>query len=106
MLDTNFFMATSRDRNTYRFISLLGASANARDSWNYTPLHEAAVKGKTDVCVLLLQHGADVTVRNSENKTPLDVADANAKPVLTGRIREALNIAEWCMQGSSFLCSS
>ena len=99
-------MATSRDRNTYRFISLLGASANARDSWNYTPLHEAAVKGKTDVCVLLLQHGADVTVRNSENKTPLDVADANAKPVLTGRIREALNIAEWCMQGSSFLCSS
>ena len=68
------------------FIYLPGASANARDSWNYTPLHEAAIKGKTDVCVLLLQQGADVTVRNSEGKTPLDVADASAKPVLTGKI--------------------
>ena len=28
-----------------------GADPNSRDNWNYTPLHEAAVKGKVDVCV-------------------------------------------------------
>lgn len=35
-------------------VSLLlhhGADANARDNWNYTPLHEAAIKGKIDVCI-------------------------------------------------------
>lgn len=28
-----------------------GADPNARDNWNYTPLHEAAIKGKLDVCI-------------------------------------------------------
>lgn len=37
-----------------------------------------------DVCLCLLQHHADPNLRNSENKTPLDLADALLKPVLTG----------------------
>ena len=61
-----------------------GAEPNATDSWNYTPLHEAGVKGKTDVCVLLLQHGADPAIRNSEGKTPVDVSDPETKLVLMG----------------------
>ena len=47
-------------------VSLLlraGADPNARDNWSYTPLHEASIKGKNDVCVMLLQHGADPTLR-------------------------------------------
>lgn len=35
-------------------VSLLlthGANPNARDNWNFTPLHEAAIKGKIDVCI-------------------------------------------------------
>ena len=35
-------------------VSLLlcqGADPNARDNWNYTPLHEASIKGKIDVCI-------------------------------------------------------
>lgn len=28
-----------------------GADPNARDNWNFTPLHEAAIKGKIDVCI-------------------------------------------------------
>ena len=42
---------------------LLGAGAdpNAKDSWSYTPLHEAAVKGKIDVCINIrtINHGSD-----------------------------------------------
>ena len=33
---------------------------------------------------MLLQHGADPTLRNTEGKTALDVADPLTKPVLTG----------------------
>ena len=28
-----------------------GSDPNARDNWNFTPLHEAAIKGKVDVCI-------------------------------------------------------
>jgi tankyrase len=51
-------------------------------------LHEAAAKGKIDVTLTLLQHGANQELRNSENKTPLDLADANTKPILTGEYRK------------------
>lgn len=28
-----------------------GANPNSRDNWNFSPLHEAAIKGKADVCI-------------------------------------------------------
>lgn len=40
------------------------------------------------MCLALLQHGANAELRNSENKTPLDLADANTKPILTGEHRK------------------
>lgn len=43
---------------------------------------------QVDVCILLLQHGADPSIRNSEGKTPLDMADALTKPVLTGEYKK------------------
>lgn len=36
----------------------------------------------------LLQHGANPNIRNSEQKTPLDLADENTRPVLTGEYRK------------------
>ncbi|XP_060527236.1 poly [ADP-ribose] polymerase tankyrase isoform X2 [Cylas formicarius] len=36
----------------------------------------------------LLQHGADVNIRNTEGKTPLEVADASTRNVLTGEYRK------------------
>ena len=110
-------------------VSLLiknGADPNSRDNWNFTPLHEAAIKGKVDVCIsksrvynivcrrikereekgrgrgrgseqsawshfhsslfcpVLLQHGADAAIRNSDGKTALDLAEPTAKLVLSG----------------------
>lgn len=38
------------------------------------------------VCVVLLQHGAEPTIRNTDGRTALDLADASAKAVLTGEL--------------------
>lgn len=65
-----------------------GADPNARDNWNYTPLHEAAIKGKIDVCIVLLQHGADPNIRNTDGKSALDLAEPSAKAVLTGEYKK------------------
>lgn len=39
------------------FFELLkhGACVNVADLWKFTPLHEAAAKGKFEICRLLLQ---------------------------------------------------
>ncbi|KTF86185.1 hypothetical protein cypCar_00016699 [Cyprinus carpio] len=50
---------------------------NATDKWAFTPLHEAAQKGRTQLCALLLAHGADPTMKNQEGQTPLDLATAD-----------------------------
>lgn len=71
-----------------RLLLKAGACPNTTDNWNYTPLHEAASKGKVDVCIALLQHGANPNIRNSENKTPLELSDENTRPVLTGEYRK------------------
>ncbi len=49
------------------------ACVNATDKWAFTPLHEAAQKGRTQLCALLLEHGADPTLRNQEGQSPLDL---------------------------------
>ncbi|HCR38575.1 MAG TPA: hypothetical protein DIV80_03745 [Synergistaceae bacterium] len=42
-----------------------GADVNAKDIQGWTPLHEAAEAGRTDIVQLLLDHGADVNARAS-----------------------------------------
>eukprot|EP01136_Pigoraptor_vietnamica_P027724 Opistho-1_new@84366 len=66
-----------------------GTQVDVRDHWNFTPLHEAALKGKVDVCILLLQNGADKGLKNSDGKTPYDVAELPAvRAVLTGEYKK------------------
>ena len=43
---------------------------------------------------MLLQHGADPNIRNTDGKTALDLADPTAKPVLTGKIPQLIPILE------------
>lgn len=59
------------------FINVLfqaGASVNAMDLWQFTPLHEAASKSRVEVCSLLLAHGADPTLVNCHSKSAIDVS--------------------------------
>ena len=39
-----------------------------------TPLHLTVLKGKTDFAELLMRSGANHSIRNFQNKTPLDMA--------------------------------
>lgn len=39
----------------YMYMLQHGASVNVADLWKFTPLHEAAAKGKFDICKLLLK---------------------------------------------------
>lgn len=40
------------------------------------------------ISTALLQHGADINIRNTEGKTALEVTDASTRPVLTGEYRK------------------
>jgi tankyrase len=49
---------------------------NAIDKWGFSPLHESAQKGRTQLCALLLAHGANPFLKNQENQTAYDLATA------------------------------
>lgn len=44
-------------------------------------------------CTVLLQHGADPNIRNTDGKSALDLADPSAKAVLTGKKTESYRIS-------------
>ena len=58
-----------------------GSNVNTSDKWGYSPLHEAAIKGKADVCIGLLQSGANHNSKNTDGKTPLELAEGSARQV-------------------------
>ncbi|KAJ7335626.1 hypothetical protein JRQ81_013567, partial [Phrynocephalus forsythii] len=65
-----------------------GANVHARDDGGLIPLHNACSFGHAEVvslllCQVLLQHGADPNIRNTDGKSALDLADPSAKAVLT-----------------------
>lgn len=65
------------------FLLLLAACSN------YVPhkscLIELFSHGELWHFVVLLQHGAEPTIRNTDGRTALDLADPSAKAVLTGK---------------------
>ena len=46
------------------YFSRYSTIVNATDKWGFTPLHEATQKGRTQLCSLLLAHGADPNLKN------------------------------------------
>lgn len=69
---------------------------NAPDQWQYTSLHEAASKGRTEVCAVLLAHGADPTLRNANGKNALELA---AQP-----LRDSISRESRCHPASFDVC--
>jgi ankyrin repeat protein len=76
----------------------LGMDVNHANSMGLTALHGAANRGSDDIIRLLVDHGADLTALDKENRTPLDWAKgvflathpAEAKPSSMALISELL----------------
>lgn len=55
---------------------------NWKNSTGDTPLHKAALSGNLDVVKYLVEHGAELEVKNNEGKTPFDMAqNVNQKEI-------------------------
>lgn len=53
----------------------------------FTALHFAAGEGRKDVCVLLIEAGADVNAKNGDGLTPLQIAKQDAKAAMNAAIQ-------------------
>jgi ankyrin repeat protein len=67
-------IALGKDRQTARVLIAAGAEINSQQAGGYTPLHQAAAAGLTEMTELLLEAGADPTLPCMQGKTPLDYA--------------------------------
>ncbi len=58
------------------------AEVNASGKYGYTPLHDAATRGRTAIVQALLAAGADISVQTQFDKTPEDIAEGACKSLL------------------------
>ena len=69
----------------------LGADPNPQDEEGNTPMHRLALRGTgREFARLLLEHGADLSIRNLKGETPLDLAAKAKQPALLNFLREYL----------------
>lgn len=65
-------------------------SLNLVNTEGNTPLHWAALNSHVNLVRLLLEHGADINIKNNADQTPFDEAVANEKFDVTAAIIEFL----------------
>ena len=74
---------------TVRFLLEKGANVNKGMSNGWKPIHLAVNNGNARMVKLLLDNGADVTVRNPDDQTPLKIAEKKGYSVIARMLREA-----------------
>lgn len=55
---------------------------NARDAYGCTPLHLACEEDRQEIVKFLVENGADLEIKNKEEKTPIDLAPIHLKRFL------------------------
>jgi len=78
---------------TMRLAIKLQGDINAADKGSrYTALHLAAGHGNTDAACLLIQHGADTSLRDEENLTALEGAIEEGQRYTASKMMEAISL--------------
>ena len=78
-LDVFDAAAVGRTRGLEELLEAEPELAQARSADGSTPLHLAARFEQRDTAELLLEHGADVSARDGDGRTPADVAVGDAR---------------------------
>ena len=73
----------------YSCIDVDSDAVNAQDNHGDTPLHEACIRGNLTIVKELLNHGADVDIRNADDEIPLHTA---CKEGLVEIVKEILHV--------------
>lgn len=81
------------DKNNVSLVQQLlreGADINELDAGLNAPLVMAAYKGQDQILMLLLQAGANLSLRSQDGKTPLDFARAKNRQEIVALIEKKL----------------
>jgi len=71
-----------------------GAEINLPNRSGFTPLHHAGEAGSKEAAALLIAKGADLTLRNARNQTPIETALAFRHPEVAKVIRQAMTTSK------------
>ncbi len=60
------------------------ADPNAVQAGGWTPLHSVAAHGREEIASLLVEHGASLTAKSEDGRTPLEMAQVKGHAALEG----------------------
>ena len=79
-------------RNSAKFlIKYPETDVNAQDNDNKTALHQCSSYGYLEICILLIEHGAILDLKNKQGQTPLDTAVEQKQYEIIKLLEKAIN---------------